>query len=217
MERIRTLVCDNLPAVRMAVKDVVETRRQHKIVGEAETGNELVQKAGKLNPAVVITDFDPEYEKGFLMIRQLNAVARSTYLLIFSGWTEELLAERCIRLGADGYVRKQEPLSKFVEALNCVGEGGTYTSERVKRQILERLRARGEANVGCNLDQLNNRELEVLSLFARGKDTKEIAQSLNLRLKTVETYRLNVMRRLGVGEVAELAVWSMRSVAPMLS
>src|SRR5690606_35453097 len=125
-------------------------------------------------------------------------------VLVASMYDEQLYAERCLRAGALGYVCKQEPPSKMVEAIRSVLEGKVFMSGPMAERMLQRLVENDHATDVTPIHSLSDRELEVFTLMGHGLTTREIADEINLSSKTVQTYRETIKRKLNISTNPDL-------------
>jgi DNA-binding NarL/FixJ family response regulator len=138
------------------------------------------------------------------LVKQLHVEDPSIRTLVCSMHDEALYAERALRSGAMGYVSKQEPSGNVIRAIRKVLDGGVYASERLVERVLRRVSRGAGTPEESPLDALSDRELEVLSLLGKGLSTREIADSLNLSTKTIDTYREHLKSKLNLEDFHEL-------------
>lgn len=200
--RIKLLVVDDHPVVRRGISLCLSKRDNLDIVGEAANGREAVRKARELQPDIMLMDINMPQMSGLAVTELLRKELPGIKVLILSmhGNTEYVL--RILQSGARGYVLKDAPPEELSHAIDVVNNGETYFSTDVARVALNQfVRGNGEAN---GTPHLTNREREVLIHIADGMSNKEIASQLGVGVRTVETHRERIMRKLDIHNVAGL-------------
>lgn len=195
MTKTSVLVVDDHPVVRDGLCFLLDGQPDFHVVGEIALADEVVGAVERLEPEVLLLDLNLQGRDHLDLVRELGERFPDLRILILSMHSEEVYASRILRLGADGYVMKQEEPTVFLRALRKVAGGGTYLSDAVIKQ---------KNLAGDTTIRLTSREMEVLRLIAQGLDTSEIAARLDMRLKTVETHRRNMREKLGLSSSVEL-------------
>lgn len=199
---VRVLVADDHPVVRKGMMSCLANREQIEIVGEAADGQEAVRKAKELSADLVLMDMDMPRMNGLTaaeLLRRENPVVK---VLILSMHNQTDYVRRILESGARGYVLKDAPPEALLSAIETVQGGETSFSAEVARAALNQyVRGPGE---GPQVAQVSNREREVLIAIAEGLSNKEIACRLNVGVRTVETHRERVMRKLNIHSIAGL-------------
>jgi len=200
--RIKVLVVDDHPVVRRGISQCLAKQEHLEIVGEAGDGQEAVRQTRELQPDLVLMDIDMPHMSGLAVAELLHRELPKIKVLILSihGNTDYVL--RILKSGARGYVLKDAPPEELVRAIGTVQGGGTYFSADVARVALNRFMRGGTEANGSTL--LTNREREVLVQIADGFSNKEIASQLGVGVRTVETHRERLMRKLDIHNVAGL-------------
>ena len=200
--RIRLLVVDDHPVVRRGINLCLAKQERIEIVGEAGDGREAVRKARELHPDIILMDIDMPQMSGLAVTELLHKELPGIKVLILSmhGSTEYVL--RILQSGARGYVLKNAPSEELSRAIDVVQAGETYFSADIARVALNQyVRGNGDTQ---SAPSLTNREREVLILIADGLSNKEIACQLGVGVRTVETHRERIMRKLDIHNVAGL-------------
>lgn len=199
----RVILIDDHPVVRRGVREAIAAEEGIEVVGEAATVDDARSLSEREQPDLATVDISLGDENGLELIKQLRGDHPRMKILVLSVHDEHLYAERALRAGADGYVRKSESADRIMEAVRTVVSGGTaLTPLMTERLVQQAVRHGGEEASG--IESLSNRELEVFQLIGRGLSTRKIARRLCISIKTVETHRENIKHKLDIGDAAEL-------------
>jgi DNA-binding NarL/FixJ family response regulator len=202
----RVLIVDDHPIVRQGLRRMIETEPDLVVCGEVQTEREARAAIRALSPDVVIVDISLAQGDGLELVRDVHAQRPDLPMLVLSMHDESIYAERLIAAGASGYIMKQAASDQLLIALRQVLSGGQYLSESLANN-LGRGRVDGSTAAlgsGDPIERLSNRELQVLSLIGRGLSSREAAESLGLSVKTVETHRQSLKRKLNLATNAQL-------------
>jgi DNA-binding NarL/FixJ family response regulator len=197
---ITVLLVDDHGLVRRGFRRMLEDEPGIQVVGEASDGNDAVEAAARLHPAVVVMDFALPGMNGAVATRSILKARPETAVLILSMHSEPSYVRTCLDAGARGYLLKNAMDLELVDAVKRVAAG-----ERVLDQRLGSLAEREE-----DAPSLTTRELEVLQLIVLGRSNKEIAAVLGLSANTVAVHRANIMQALNIHNTAELVVYAIR-------
>lgn len=200
--RIKLLVVDDHPVVRKGISLCLARHETLEVAGEAVDGRDAIRKSRELQPDIVLMDISMPQMSGLAVTEQLRREFPKIKVLILSmhGNTDCVL--RILQSGARGYVLKDAPAEELVRAIETVHAGDTYFSADVARVALNQFVRGGAGNP--TVPQLTNREREVLILVADGFSNKEIASQLGVGVRTVETHRERIMRKLDIHTIAGL-------------
>ena len=211
----RILVVDDHPIVRQGLDRLIEAEPDLSIVAEASTADEALQTLDREEIDFVILDVGLKKGSGLDVIGQIRARRENLPVLMLSMHQERFYAERALRAGAQGYVMKQSDPARIVPAIRRILGGDLYLSPDLADELVRRA-VEGKEEGRPAAEQLSDREAEVVRLIGGGLSTREIAEELNLSVKTIESYRANVKRKLGLRSGAELARfaydWTSRSM-----
>ncbi len=201
-QKIRILIADDHPVVRKGLQSCLAKHESLKIVGEAADGEDAYAKALELQPDVVLMDISMPRRDGLAVTQALRQQAPRMKILILSVHGNKDYILRIIQSGAHGYVSKESSPEELLDAIQSVYQGEAFFSPEAARAALNQM----VSNSGKKepFAQLTSREREVLVLIAEGQSNKEIANRLNLGIRTVETHRERIMRRLDIHSVAGL-------------
>jgi DNA-binding NarL/FixJ family response regulator len=203
---IRLLLVDDHPVVRKGVGSCLARRPNITIVGEAGDGREAIRKVRELRPDIVLMDIDMPQMSGLAVTEVLKREMPQVKVLILSMYANTEYVGRILQSGARGYVLKESPVEELVKAIEAIDAGQVFFSPEVARAALNQfVRGTGE---GENLGGLTAREREVLTQIAEGLSNKEIAAHLGVGVRTVETHRERIMRKLDIHTIAGLTKYA---------
>lgn len=204
----RVLIVDDHPIVRQGLRRLIEQEEDLTVCGEAETTREAKAAIRELKPDVVIVDISLKQGDGIELVKDARAHYPTLPLLVLSMHDESIYAERMLSAGANGYIMKQAASDQFLVALRRVLEGGIYVSEVVGNSMIQKF-ASGGAYISANpIDRLSNRELQILHMIGRGLSTRQAAEALNLSVKTVESHRQRIKRKLNLSTGSQLVQYA---------
>ena len=195
-------MADDHPVVRKGLQSCLARHGHVQIVGEAADGEEAVSKTLELKPDVVLLDIHMPHMDGFAVTKLLRSKVPNVKILILSVSSTKEYIFRIIQAGAHGYISKEAPPEELLRAIESVQTGEPFFTPEMARAALNQL-----VSNGGNKDpfsSLTAREREVLTLIAEGKSNKETAERLGIGVRTVETHRERIMRRLGIHSTAGL-------------
>lgn len=210
MSALRVLLCDDHTLVRAGIRALVLETPDATIVAEADNGREAVTLARQHRPELVVMDISMRELNGIEATAQIRAELPQTHVLILSMHTTEDFVRRALKAGASGYLVKDSAPLELKMAIEAIRRGETYLSSRVSKTLLSGLVDGRPPQSESSLDALTPRQREILQLIAEGRSTKEIAFTLSVSVKTVETHRAALMERLGIRDVAGLVVFAVR-------
>jgi DNA-binding NarL/FixJ family response regulator len=200
----RVLVVDDHPLVRKGLVDLLGEEPGFLPCGEAADAEQTLALVEANPPDIVLLDLSLEGSSGLELIKQLRARFPEVQVLVFSMHDEMLYAERSLQAGASGYVEKHTSTDELIEALRSVAQGKIHVSEEMTERLLQQ-RLASKLEVGTPVaEKLSDRELEVFELLGRGRTTREIAEDLNISVKTVERHCENIKERLQLANRTQL-------------
>jgi DNA-binding NarL/FixJ family response regulator len=203
-EMKRVYLVEDHPLMRRGLRMIVEAEHDFCVCGEASTAEEAIEKMVQTAPDIAIIDISLPGMSGLDLIKHFHHQANSVKMLVLSRHDETLYAERAIRAGARGYLMKSEPSEKIVKALRRIDTGAIYISPAINERLLQGIASGHQAFNDSPLDVLSDRELEVFEMTGRGIGTRDIAERLNLSVKTIESYRARVKTKLNLANASEL-------------
>jgi len=201
----RVLIVDDHPVVRQGIKLMIEAEPDLTICGEAQSEQQARKMVRDLKPDALLVDLSLSQGDGFNVVRDVHAHFPDIRILVLSMHDEAIYAERLLAEGAAGYIMKQAATDQLITALRTVLRGERFVSDSLKRSLEARTAADGGPS-----SRLSGRELQVISLIGRGLGTREIADNLSLSVKTVETHRLTIKRKLALDTNAQLVQYAIK-------
>ena len=209
---VRILLADDHDIVRRGLRQFLEEQPGWKVVGEAVTGRQAVELAKQLTPDVAILDLQLPELNGLEATRQLRSAVPSTEVLIFTMHDSEQLIREVLTAGARGYLLKSDASSYIASAVEALAQHRPFFNWKVSETILEGfLRGGAPTGEGVLRDPLSAREREIVQLLAEGKSNKQISAHLNISVKTVETHRAMIMRKLDAHSVVDIVRYAVRN------
>ena len=213
MGELRLLVADDHEIVRTGVKSLLEKQPGWKVQAEAVDGRDAVAKVKELKPVIAVLDISMPSLNGLEATRQIVKEAGDTKVLILTMHESEPLIREVLDAGAQGYLLKNDTGRDLVAAVDALQRNKTFFTSKVARMVLEGYLRKGNPakESGSRKALLTARQREIVQLIAEGKSSKEVAVALGLSVKTAETHRANIMRRLDCHSVSELVRYAIRN------
>ena len=208
----RILVVDDHPLMREGVTQWIMRAPDLQVCSKAESATQALSLAERLKPDLVLTDISLTGRDGLELIKDLRSLRPELPVLVLSMHEESLYAGRALRAGARGYVPKRAGGGRVVEAIREVFQGRIAVSPELATRLLEEYAGRRSQSGRVVLPNLTDREFEVLQLVGEVKTNREMAEQLHLSQKTVETHRVNLMRKLKLKKAAELLRFALQYV-----
>jgi DNA-binding NarL/FixJ family response regulator len=210
MKAIRVVLADDHALVRAGIRALLEKLPGIEVVGEADNGRQALELIKKTSPNLILLDISMAELGGLEALPRIVRDFPGVKVLILSGHANEEYVLRALRCGATGYMLKEAAAEELGLAIKAVAQDKTYLSPSVSRTVVESYLQRAAGEEGP-IEQLTARQREVLQLIAEGKNTKEIASTLEVSVKTVEAHRLQLMARLNIHDVPGLVRYAIRS------
>lgn len=208
---LRILIADDHEVARKGIRSLLESHAGWEVCGEATDGREAVECATKMKPDVLSLDIGMPYLNGLDAARQILAIIPDARILILTVHDSEQIVREVLAAGARGFLLKSDAGRDLVAAVEALQHRRTFFTSSVAQMMLDGyLRPHDEGDTSGR-PVLTPREREVIQLVAEGKSTKEVATALSLSVKTAETHRTNLMRKLDLHSVAALAFYAVRN------
>jgi DNA-binding NarL/FixJ family response regulator len=208
----KILLVDDHPITRQGLRMLIAQQPGLAVVGESDNAAQAMELAAKLKPDIAIVDIALRSANGIELTKNLKAHSPDLMILIVSMHDEELFAERALRAGARGYLMKHEASERVIEALEKIASGELYISDRVRARMLSRLVNNRTGEVTSPVESLSDREMEVFQLIGNGYATRQIAERLNLSVKTIDSYREHLKLKLNLDSGADLVRYAIQWV-----
>lgn len=206
---IRVVLADDHVLIRAGLRALLQSLPNVDVVGEAGDGHEAVDVASRLEPNVVIMDIGMSNMNGLEAASRITRQSPGVRVIMLSMHANEEYVGQALDAGASGYLLKGAEPAELELALKAVVRGETYLSPSISRQLVQDYLSHRKEKLGSAVE-LTARQREVLQLVAEGRSTKEIARMLGVSIKTVETHRTELMRRLDIHDVAGLVRYAIR-------
>ncbi len=200
MNKIRLLLADDHPLIRAGFKSLLGKSERFEIVGEAENGKELIDMGNTLIPDIILSDINMPVINGLDALEQLSKQQPSIKFIMLSMHEERAYILNALKIGASGYLLKNIEWFELERAIITVYEGGKCFSPAITNILAESF---GKPEASESYD-ITPREKEVLGLVANGNSTKQIADQLGISIRTVESHRINMLKKLKASNTAEL-------------
>jgi len=211
MERMRILLAEDHKVVREGTRRLLESQPDFEVVGEASDGIEAVELAKKLKPEIIIMDVSMPRLNGIEATRQIKAIYPNIAILPLTGYDDDEYVFALLEAGAAGYLLKDSSGEELIEAIRQVMTGEPVLHPKIMKKVLNRLRSPVEEQAPQAAGEvLSDRETEVLRLAAQGMSNMEIADSLTLSVRTVQTHLRSIFNKLGVGSRSEAIVFGLK-------
>ena len=213
MAAFRILVADDHEVVRKGLVSLLQAQPEWQVCGEAGDGREAVEKALQLKPDVVILDIGMPSLNGLEATRQILKASPQARILILTLHDSDQVVREVLNAGARGFLLKSDAARDLVAAVEALRHDKTYFTSKVAAMVLEGYLKGGTPGtpVSTGRNRLTPREREIVQLLAEGKSTKEVAVALGLSVKTAETHRSNIMRKLQLHSVSDLVLYAVRN------
>jgi len=202
---IEFAVVDDHPLFRQGLVSVIENNERYHVTGEAASIAEAVELVRAHPPNVLLVDIALNKENGLELVRTVKSMHPQVLQLVVSMYDEIIYASSALKAGARGYVMKQEAAETLLEAVDTVLKGKIYLSNTMHERMLDTMFSQEAKQQDINpVVKLSVRELEVLRLIGQGFGVSEIAETLNLSVKTINVYRDNIRHKLNISDAAAL-------------
>ena len=203
-QKQRILIVDDHPIVREGLTTIINEQTDLVVCGEAEDAQTALEAVGTLRPDLMIVDVSLKGINGIELVKLIQRRYEKIPILVLSMHDESLYVERVLRAGARGYIMKQEGTEKVVTAIHKILGGDIYVSEAMRKKLLRTFQESQPETSGPSVDRLSDRELEVFRLIGQGYGTRQIADTLHVSVKTVNTYRQHIKEKLKFETGSEL-------------
>lgn len=207
IKKTKILLADDHTILRRGVRLLIDSQADLEVIGEAKTGREAIDKATALKPDIVLMDVSMPELNGIEGTRQICDALPNVKVLALSMHKDSVYVREILRAGASGYLLKDSEDDDLLRAIRCVSRGEAFLSPAISDAVLSDYRR----HVSNPVDLLTSREREILSMIAEGKTNKEIANTLNLSVYTVESHRGSVMEKLNLHNAGDIVRFALRN------
>lgn len=210
------IIIDDHPLFCRGLTQLIETQKTLKVIGTASNRSEAISLITDINPALAIIDLNLGKEDGLELIKDLLSYKPQTKVLVISMHDERFYAERALKVGAKGYIMKEEAETQVINAIQTVLNGNIYLSENEKTRLSELSKDDlRQTQAFDTVSTLSDRQFQIFTLIGKGLGTVDIASQLNLSIKTIDTHKENIKTKLHCSSSAELRQmaieWTTRS------
>lgn len=204
---IRVLIADDHPLIRRGLRQVIEETTDMVVDGEAANGQEVFDRLAERNFDVVLMDISMPGQSGLEIMKQVKRERPKQAFLILSIHPEEQYALRAFKQGASGYLTKDSEQEILLEAIRKIAKGRKYVTPKLAVKLAENLMGNSSRPIH---ETLSNREYEIMCMTASGLQPKEIAETLRVSVKTVNTYRSRIREKLGFENMAQVMNYAIK-------
>ncbi|MEM7361018.1 MAG: response regulator transcription factor [Pseudomonadota bacterium] len=209
--KITVLIADDHKIMRDGLMSLLAQERDIDVIGQADNGRSTVSLARKLEPDIVVMDVAMPDLNGVDATRKLQKLMPETYVLALSAHSEGVYVKGMLEAGARGYMVKDAASEELLQAIRTISRGRLYVSPSITDTLVGDYLLRVQGKITAESDVLTVREREVLQLVSEGQSSAQIAKSLNLSDRTVDTHRKRIMDKLGIRSVAELTKYAIKA------
>ena len=202
--KTKIFLVDDHPLVREWLTNLLHQQVDLQVCGEAATAPEALEAIYKLKPDIAMVDISLQSGSGIELIKDIAGLKPPVSVIVLSMHDENLYAERALRAGARGYVMKRETAGNVIAAVRSVLDGKLYLSERLRALFAEKFLQGDSVANSPSVEQLSDRELEVFQLLGQGYETRQIAETLHVSLKTVQAFCARIKEKLKLASATEL-------------
>jgi DNA-binding NarL/FixJ family response regulator len=211
MTTIKVLIADDHDLMRRGIKAIIETKKGWEVCGEVRTGAQAVAKAKELKPDIAILDITMPELNGLEAAKRIQKVSEKTEILMLSVHYSDQLIREVIEAGIRGYIVKSDSDRDLSIALDNLANHKPFFAPRVTEVILNSSSGGISPRAEGPRSRVTSREREIIQLLSEGKSSKEVAVLLNISVKTAETHRANIMRKLQIHSVSDLVRYAVRN------
>ena len=214
MALTRLLLADDHEIVRMGLRALIQEHRGWEVVAEARDGKEAVEKAKLFRPDIAILDIGMPVLNGLEATREIVTSVPQTKVLILTIYDSDGVIQRVLKAGARGYALKTGGCNDLFSAIEALNQNNTYFTQHITQMVLDGYMQK-DSNIAdddpVGFQRLTIRQRQIVQSLAEGQSSKQIATALTISVKTVETHRANIMRRIGCHSVTQLVRYAIRN------
>ena len=207
---IKVVLTDDHMIIRDGLRALLERQPDMEVVAEADNGRTALKHVKELSPDIVIMDIGMRELNGIDATRQIVKMSPGVKVLALSMYSDKRFVKEMLKAGASGYMLKDSAFTELIDAIRVIVGSKIYISPGVASIVLEDYLEDSTERESSIRSLLTSREIEVLQLLAEGKSTKQIALSLSLSIKTIESRRARIMQKIGIDNIADLTKYAIR-------
>ncbi|MBI5872823.1 MAG: response regulator transcription factor [Candidatus Omnitrophica bacterium] len=205
----KILIADDHDIIREGIKNILRNQAAYEIAGEAQDGEEVLEKVASLKPDILLLDITMPKKSGLEIISQIQRLSKKTSILIISVHKADAYVMQALKAGVRGYLNKENAADDLLPALRKITAGQIYLSADVSTYLLEKASKSPQELAKEKI--LSEREEQVLRLVAEGKTAKEIADALFISARTAENYKNNILKKLGLHKTSDLIKYAIKN------
>jgi two-component system response regulator NreC len=210
LEKLRILLADDHAVVRDGLKALVNAEPDMEVIGEASDGRAALQKIVELRPDVVVIDISMPELNGIQATERIKRDYPEIKVLALTVHQEKGYLDQLLKIGASGYILKLSAADELIQAIRCVAGGETFIDREMANRITTDYLRKQSSSGASGARELTDREEQVVRLVAQGHTNKEIANQLNISVKTVETHKANIMEKLDFKSRTEIVRYAVQ-------
>lgn len=211
MSKIKVFIADDHKILRESLIILLSRDENIEVIGEAADGQEAFGKICGLKPDVAVLDISLPGLNGLDLAAKLQQECPGVKIVILTMHKSEDFVARALFAGVKGYVLKENALEELIQSIRKVHEGGMFLSNTITELVVNSYMKESQTSVHDASKTMSTREREILQLLAEGYNNKDVSEKLNLSIKTVETHRANIMRKMGFKNITELVLFAVRN------
>lgn len=205
----RILIADDHDIIREGIKNILRSHSMYQIIGEANNGEDALEKVRKLKPNILLLDISMPKISGLDIISQIKNISPKTKVIIITVHTAHAYIMKALKAGVRGYLVKGNAAEDLLPALRKVVDGKVYLSSAVSSFLIDKISGK-EPQEALKKELLTSREEEILRLVVEGKTSKQIGQALYISPRTVENYKNNLLKKLGLNKTSDLIKYAIK-------
>ena len=206
--KLKVLLVDDHDILRQGLKKIIDENFDTVVYGEAEDSAKAMKLAMKQSWDIIILDINMPGRNGLDILKELKTNDLKTPILVLSMYPEEQFALRVIKSGASGYLTKNSAPTQLVKAINTVLDGKPYVTDSITQMLISDLKKEDQPYMHSSL---SDRELQVMQLIGRGQSVSEIGKELSLSVKTISTYRTNILEKMNLKSNADIILYAIKN------
>lgn len=200
-DKITILIVDDHKLIRDTWSFILNSDERFRVIAETDSGQQAIELASSNNPEIILMDINMSPMNGFEATKEIRKISPSSKIIGVSMHSQPAYAKKMLQMGASGYITKNSSKEEMITAISEVAAGNKYICNEVKTILSEQILEDAEKP---DVNLLSQREVEIIDLIKQGQSSKEIAQHLNITLKTVEVHRHNILKKLNLKNTAAL-------------